>query len=165
MSDVPMGPRPAVTTQTTKEVNQLSPQSKKRRSSQKASDESGPDEQTGDQPEPESQVQKSDDQGEPEAQAQASEEEKSDDQPEPEAQAQPSEEEKSNDQPEADTQAQPSEDPPEEAAEQPTVADVLKQREETVRLHNERAGGGDVHEGELQTQLDEHNQRVGDASR
>jgi len=148
-----MGPRPAVTTQTTKEVNQL-PQSKKRRSSQKASDESGPDEQK-DQPEPESQVQQSDDQPEPAEQAQSSEEEKSDDQPE--AQAQSSEEEK----PEASEQVKE----PGEETEQPTVADVLKEREETVRFHNERTGGGDVHEGELQNQLDEHNERVGDASR
>jgi hypothetical protein len=162
VSDVPMGPRPAIITQTTKEVNQLSPQSKKRRSSQKASDESGPDEQTGDQPEPESQVQQSDDQPEPEAQAQSPEKEKPDDQPEPEAQAQSPEEKKADDQPEEDDQ--PSGDSPEEAADQSTVADVLKRREETVRLHNERAGGGDVHEGELQNQLDEHNQRVGDAS-
>jgi hypothetical protein len=160
VSDVPMGPRPAVTTQTTKEVNQLSPQSKKsRRSSQKTSDESGPDEQKNDQPEPESQVQQSGDQPEPEAQP----DEQAGDQPESETQAQPGEQAKAEDPPESDEpeeQAKP-EDPPE----QPTVADVLTKREETVRFHNERTGGGDVHEGELQNQLDEHNERVGDASR
>jgi hypothetical protein len=164
VSDVPMGPRPAATTKT-KEVNYL-PQSKKKRSSQKASDESGPDEQSGDQPEPESQVQQSGDQPEaqpseeefdqPKPDAQSSEEES--DQPKPSAQAQSSEEETSDDQPKPEPTKQ-------EEPEQPTVADVLKEREETVRLHNEHTGGGDVHEGELQNQLDEHNQRVGDASR
>ena len=32
-------------------------------------------------------------------------------------------------------------------------------------LHNERTGGGSVHEDEVQRQRDDHNERTGDVSR
>jgi hypothetical protein len=159
-----MGPRPeAAKTSTTaiKEVNYL-PQSKKKRSSHKVSDESGPDEQKDEQPEPESQVQQSEDQPTIGESAPPTDPAESD-----EPQAQPPEE----DEPQAEPQAKPEEPSEPEETEEPVEHPPVDDPEERERLahevravHNERTGGGPVHEGEVRRQREEHLERVGDAS-
>lgn len=54
---------------------------------------------------------------------------------------------------------------PSPPVEQTKPEDFARQEHELRVEHNARTGGGDVHEGELQAQREEHNERTGDASR
>lgn len=52
-----------------------------------------------------------------------------------------------------------------ESTEATSVTDFDQQEHDERVKHNERTGGGKVVPGEVQRQRDEHNRRVGDASR
>ena len=83
-------------------------------------------------------------------------------QPESEQQAQSESEQQ--DQSESEQQDQPDE-PPKQTLRDLTPGQRAAQEHKAQKYHNERTGGGDVHEGELQEQLDSHNERTGDPSR
>ena len=158
MSDVPMGPRPDVA-KTTKEAIEI-PQAKRgKRQRTTGESEQTQSEEQGKQDESTEQTQ----QEEPSEQTQPeepSEPTKVDEPSEPSEQTQPDEQEAS----EPSEQTKP-EEPSEQAARPLTPGQLAAQEHKARMHHNERTGGGKLEEGEVQRQRDEHNERVGDASR
>jgi hypothetical protein len=55
--------------------------------------------------------------------------------------------------------------PPVEQTKPNSPEERLQQENNVHRIHSERTGGGEVREGEIQQQRDEHNTLTGDASR
>ena len=73
------------------------------------------------------------------------------------SEAQPDEVQEQGDEQKDESPSEPQEVKP------PDPQEHIRLREGQVQAHNERTGGGKVREGELQKQLDYHNQRVGAA--